>query len=70
MDRIMSGDCHDSIPVCHYDMLPLTSDPETSLFQSTNRIEMIYAGQLRHISYLDFPRYFVSAQFRNDFQIL
>jgi len=44
IDQIMSRNSQNSIAVCHYDMLLLTSDPETNLLQSANRIEMIYAG--------------------------
>jgi len=60
----------DSVPVSHDDVLPLAGDPETSLLQSTDCIEVIHAGQFGHDSHLDFARHFISAQFRNNLQIL
>lgn len=70
MDRIVSRNGYDPAPVCHHDVFSLTSNPETDFLQRTDRVEMIYAGQLRHVSHLDLSRYFASAQFRNDLQIL
>jgi hypothetical protein len=70
MNRIVSWNCQDSAPVRHNDVLPLAGDPETSFLQGMNRLEMIHAGQLGHVSHLDFSRQFVSAQIRDNFQIL
>ena len=44
VDRIAAGNGHDALAVAHDDVLSLTHDPETSLFQCAHGVEVIYAG--------------------------
>ncbi|MDO8598306.1 MAG: hypothetical protein Q7R45_16980 [Sulfuricaulis sp.] len=46
VDRIVAGNGHDALTVGHDDVLSLTHDPETSLFQCAHGVEVIYAGDL------------------------
>ncbi len=46
VDRIVAGNGHDALAVAHDDVLSLTHDPETSLFQCAHGVEVIYAGDL------------------------
>lgn len=46
VDRIMARNGHDALAVAHDNVLPLTHDPKTGLFECAHGVEMIDAGDL------------------------
>ena len=48
VDWVVARNREDAAPVTYHNVLTLTDDFETGLFQSTNGPQMVYAGQLRH----------------------
>ena len=47
VDRIVARYCQNALTIAHDDVLTLTHNLETDLFQCAHRIEMIYPGELR-----------------------
>ena len=45
---VVSGNHQNATPVTQHDVLTLIDDFETSLFQSSNSAEMVYASKLQH----------------------
>ena len=46
IDRIVTENGHDALTIAHDDVLALTHDPETGLFQYAHGVEVIDAGDL------------------------
>ena len=47
IDRVVTGNGENTLPIGHYDVLALARDPETGLFERAHCIEVIDSGQLR-----------------------
>lgn len=61
VDRIVSGNRENALPVSHHDVLALASDPETSFLERPNRLEMVVPRSLGTLDRdLDFPNVFAS----------
>ena len=68
----MARNRKDPPTVSHYDVLALTRDPESSLFEGAYRIEAIYAGDLGQVlhRYLDFSNLFTLKLLFDDRDVL
>jgi len=50
VDRVVPRNSHDANAVGHDDMFALANDAEVGLLQRPHRIEVIDAGNLRHVT--------------------